>query len=411
LRSGIAYSRGDIKSALELGKEALSLLPPDELDVRSGVGMNLGYIYWQRGHFKEAEPLLTEAYEAGRQVGNYYNAAAALSLLGDMDVYKGKLRRAAGRHQQAIELAGASPAAAVTHQSLSALYYEWNDLEAAVHHGQRAIELGQLTGGRDFLARVNAILARCILAQNDEAGAMKALENSCLIAHNIILPSARVEHAAYHILIALTQGDLATASKWGSKMAEDAGALPFYFNHIPALLLIEQGEGTTAAEKLQALYEETIQGGAQSQIVKIRLYQALAAGTTESALRFLADVLAMAEPEGYIRSFVDRGRLLAPLLRQAISRGISPEYAGKLLTIIEAEEQQKQKAKGGEMLLSKRELEILRLLAEGLSNQQIADKLVISYSTTKNHIHNILEKLNVQRRTQAVAQARELKLL
>jgi len=126
----------------------------------------------------------------------------------------------------------------------------------------------------------------------------------------------------------------------------------------------------------------------------------------------------MTEPEGYVRTFVDEGRLLAPLLRQAVLRGISRDYAGKLLTIIEAEERQRLAA-GREQdyslsargLLSQRELEVLRLLAEGLSNKEVASRLIISRDTAKNHVHAILEKLDVRNRTQAVAKARDLKLL
>jgi LuxR family maltose regulon positive regulatory protein len=134
-------------------------------------------------------------------------------------------------------------------------------------------------------------------------------------------------------------------------------------------------------------------------------------------LGFLADALTMAEPEGYIRTFVDEGKLLKPLLEKALSKGVTPEYTRKLLNIIEAEEKLKRKTKKGDSalslpkpLLSERELNVLRLMAAGLSNQQIADRLIISLGTAKNHVHNILEKLNVQGRTQAVAQARELEL-
>ena len=126
----------------------------------------------------------------------------------------------------------------------------------------------------------------------------------------------------------------------------------------------------------------------------------------------------MAEPEGYIRTFVDESKLLGPLLEKALSKGITPEYTHRLITISEAEERQKLKRKKAEgaattydSILSERELEVLRLMAAGLSNQQIADRLIISLSTAKNHVHNILEKLEVEGRTQAVTQARGLELI
>jgi len=230
-----------------------------------------------------------------------------------------------------------------------------------------------------------------------------------------------------HIRFALLQDDLAAATKWGTTVLEEPGYTPplFYAHipvrllaHIPIRLLIAQGNKTEAAKELQVMYDSAVQTGAQHSMIIYRLYQALAADNEESALEFLSEALTMAEPEGYIRTFVDEGKLLAPLLRKAVSQGITPEYTKKLLTIIEAEERQKRKMKRGEgapspyhALLSERELEVLRLMAAGLSNQQIADKLIISLSTAKNHVHNIIEKLNVQSRTQAVTQARDLELI
>jgi len=113
---------------------------------------------------------------------------------------------------------------------------------------------------------------------------------------------------------------------------------------------------------------------------------------------------------------VDEGAALVPLLRKAVSRGITPNYAATLLTIIEAEAQAKTKGKARQPagvygLLTERESEILRLLAAGLSNREIAQRLFISLGTSKVHIHNISEKLNVTGRTKAIARARELKLI
>jgi LuxR family maltose regulon positive regulatory protein len=211
--------------------------------------------------------------------------------------------------------------------------------------------------------------------------------------------------------MALLEHDLASALEWGRRLAEDAVALPFFLSHVPPRLLIAQGEKAKASERLRTMSEETARGITHHHIVFLRLYQALAADTTESALRFLADVLAMTEPEGYIRTFVDEGRLLAPLLRQAIARGISRDYSARLLSIIEAEERRKQTPKAGGTLLSKRELEVLGLLVSEISNQQIAERLYISTGTVKIHVHNILEKLGAKDRSQAVARAKQINLI
>jgi LuxR family maltose regulon positive regulatory protein len=219
-------------------------------------------------------------------------------------------------------------------------------------------------------------------------------------------------------LFELRRDNLIDALKWESKLAENIDSLTYDLNYIPVRLLIAQRKRLEATDKLQVLYDSAVQSGMRGLMILYRLHQTLAAENEESALNFLADALTMAEPEGYIRTFVDEGKLLKPLLQKALSKGVTPEYTRKLLTIIEAEERQKRKMKKVEgapspyrALLSERELEVLQLMAEGLSNQQIADRLIISLSTAKNHVHNILEKLNVQGRTQAVAQARELEFI
>ena len=399
----------DRPRAEEYGRKALSILPLDEVDSQCLACYTLGYMYWKRGLFNEARPLIDQAYQLGLQLGNLTIVATSLHLLAEMDRYGGKLRRAAEQLQQAIRMTGLTPAGAQAYENWACVLGEWNRLEEAVLQMQKAIELGQLGSRREFVSRSITLLAYFRLAQGDETGAAKTLEKACEIAHNFSSPGAREEHAAFHIMIALMQNDLATASEWGNYIF-DAADLPFYINLIPARLLIAQGKKIAAAAKLQAMYEETIRGGLQSYTIRIRLYQAFAAEDEDAALAFLADALSMAEPEGYIRTFVDEGTLLAPLLEKAISKGICPEYAARLLGIMQ-KERQAHLAVEKKRLLSQRELEVLRLLAEGLANRQICQRLALSPNTAKTHIRHILEKLDSQSRLQAVVRARELKLI
>ena len=129
--------------------------------------------------------------------------------------------------------------------------------------------------------------------------------------------------------------------------------------------------------------------------------------------------LTMAEPDGYVRTFVDEGAPMGALLRRAASRGVSPAYLSKLLDALDAEAPMRRGPTGLaspvaqplEEPLSERELEVLRLIAGGLSNRDIAQELVLATGTVKKHINNIFTKLNVRSRTQAAAQAKELGLL
>ena len=148
-----------------------------------------------------------------------------------------------------------------------------------------------------------------------------------------------------------------------------------------------------------------------------------ARGDTSLAIDALERALSLAEPGGFVRVFVDEGEPMAALLRQAATRGIAPSYVGELLRAFGAEVQEGREAEGrspqhpstsAPLLiepLSERELEVLRLIAAGLSNREIADRLIIAISTVKTHVNNIYRKLDVSKRTQAVARARELNML
>jgi LuxR family maltose regulon positive regulatory protein len=154
--------------------------------------------------------------------------------------------------------------------------------------------------------------------------------------------------------------------------------------------------------------------------LKIVILQALAYqahGEKEMAVQQLGEALAMAEPGGFIRVFVDEGRQMAQLLTETAASGIMPDYCGKLLAVFEAERQQE----GGESYpshaqplidsLSKREMEILLLIAAGLKNKEIAEQLVISLNTVLYHIKNIYSKLGVNKRTLAIVKAKEIGLI
>lgn len=152
-------------------------------------------------------------------------------------------------------------------------------------------------------------------------------------------------------------------------------------------------------------------------VIEILALQALALqgqGDILPAVTALERALSLAEPEGYVRVFVDEGPSMAPLLYEAAARGIAPQYTGRLLAALPAAEPASKFQKlPVEMVepLSERELEVLQLIAEGLSNQEVAQRLFITLGTVKWHTSNIYGKLGVKNRTQAVAQARALGIL
>ena len=142
------------------------------------------------------------------------------------------------------------------------------------------------------------------------------------------------------------------------------------------------------------------------------------AGDTKQAFSALEQAIALAQPEGFIRTFVDEGPSLAQLLYEALSRGIYPDYVRKLLAAFptsEPEQTNNKQTQSSEFdwiePLSDRELEVLQLLAEGLKNSEISAKLFLSLNTVKVHNRNIFSKLGVKNRTQATTRARAMGLI
>jgi LuxR family maltose regulon positive regulatory protein len=155
-------------------------------------------------------------------------------------------------------------------------------------------------------------------------------------------------------------------------------------------------------------------------VIEILVLQAIAyhaQGDRPAALLPLRHALALAEPEGYVRMFLDEGSSMLQLLREASARGSMPDYTGKLLAAFEAEKRKSEDkpdlplAQALTGPLSQRELKILQLIAQGLSNREIGERLFIALDTVKGHNRRIFDKLQVQSRTEALARARELGLL
>ena len=261
-------------------------------------------------------------------------------------------------------------------------------------------------------------LVQALMARGDTVGAESEVEKTEWAASMPgTFPINRAWHASFRVLYSIRRGDLKSAREWGNRMFGFLDVLPLTFRRIWGRLLIAEGDQLSAAAFLQTLYAKAVQADAHGLMIGILVCQALAASTPERAIDFLAEALQLGEPRGYIRTFVDESKLLKPLLEKALSQRINPDYTRKLLDIIKAEERQRQPRDRAvdtgtpTGILSARELEILRLLASGLSNRQIAGRLFVTQGTVKVHVHNISEKLNSRTRTEAVARARELRLI
>jgi len=220
--------------------------------------------------------------------------------------------------------------------------------------------------------------------------------------------------AALRADLTLIQGDVASAAHWAGQMTDgiDPAALGLAVGMMQARLSLAQGKQAEAGNMLAGVYDAVAAMGLTATMIEVRALQALAADSPKDALRFLREALKMAQPENFIRTFVDHGKPMKLLLERLKAEGGElKEYMLTLLAAFGGESGLGSRAQPLVEAMSDRELEILRLMADGLSNREIAERLVITVGTAKSHVHHILEKLGTESRMQATAKARELGLL
>jgi LuxR family maltose regulon positive regulatory protein len=402
---------GDHPRMIGESQRALDLLPKTEIETRGVVAINLGIAYWHMGQMDEAEEVLAEALEANQATGNLYAALTALIFQGMAMAVRGQLQQAGDVFQQAIGQGGQMPINALARMHLAAMHYEWNNLDDCQEHLQQAIELSRRGANDEFLVGCWLLQARLELARRDARGLHETLAKTQELIGTGRIPEHMVARVrAMQAQAALAQDDLAAAEQ--IELSDTVDAYPFYrfLGMVKAQLLLTQGDKETAAAYLSGLYEAAQQGDWIYGQIAVRVLQALAAQSPETALYFLTDALAMGQDEGFIRTFADAGEALTPLLQEAALQGISPDYVGEILAAVG---ERPKTSMPSPLLdpLSERELEVLRLVAAGLSNREIAKKLVVSLGTAKTHVHNLCSKLDVRNRTEAAMRAKELGLI
>jgi LuxR family maltose regulon positive regulatory protein len=434
----IAAYRGDTRQSVELSQQALELLTEDNLFLRNLVAGFLGITYLWSGDFATAAKALREAVRIGQQIGNLTFTVLALCHLAELYIVRGQLHEARAFYEQALERAvdrqgRPRPIAGIALMGLGYLLREWNDLEAALRHAVEGIELaakweemGTFTG---YIS-----LAGVKQALGDQEAAREAIQKARRTAMGFEgMEMASVVVGVYQARLWIQQGDHNAALRWaeerGLKDRIEAGELekgsrtvPFLYAALEymayAEVRIAQGRTAEALAILKPLLQVTEAGGWTMFTIETLALESLAfqaLGDVDRALRCLERALSLAEPEGFVRLFVDKGQPMARLLYQAAKRGIAPEYADQLLAAFPAVEPAPTALSrpSSEMIepLSERECEVLLLIAEGLSNREIAQRLFLALSTVKVHTYNIYGKLGVHSRTQAVAKARAFGIL
>jgi LuxR family maltose regulon positive regulatory protein len=376
-----------------------------------------------------------------QRAGNIPDAIAGAITLADIRIAQGRLREAMRTYERALRLAtgqGESVlrGAADMHIGLSALYRERNDLDAATQHLLRSQELGERMGFPQYPYRWRVAMARIREAEGDLDGALDLLDEAERRYAGDFSPNVR-PIAAMKARVWVAQGRVGNALDWVRERglsAEDDLSYLREFEHITlARVLIARDksdhEGRSihrAMGLLERLLNAADAGGRMGSAIDILVLQALAHqlhGDIAAALAPLERALALAEPEGYVRTFVDEGEPMRGLLRDAAGSSVASTYARRRLRAFDEPARPsaapapppsapaRASATALAEPLTAREVEVLRLIAAGLRNQEIADRLFVGLPTVKRHIANAYGKLGVGHRTEAVARANELNLL
>jgi LuxR family maltose regulon positive regulatory protein len=435
LRAFWAQWQGELARATALSHEALKGLDEDDLQLRSVLETNLGDICVIRGDLVSARQHLKKSVTAGKAAGNFYAAVCAVSRLAELEAIQGRLHQAVKTYLQAIRLGvewgGGKPMPGTgrAHVGLAQVLYEWNELDEAARHLRRGIRLGKQCGEQEVVLAGVLTLARLRQAQGKADATTEALERAEAIARRDsgILYANLV--SSWQARTSLAQGDLTAARRWADSQEStlDVSDIPDFRLEEPGLTLVRVriaqasprgtargGRVEEATRLLEQLLLAAEAGGRVARVIEIQMLRALAlqAGSdVDQAMIPLEQALSLAEPQAYVRIFLDEGSPMARLLYEAAARKIAPQYTGKLLASFGGEDSLQPSTSDPEPLiepLSNRELQVLQLIAEGLSNQEIASKLVLSLNTVKGHTRKIYGKLGVNSRTQAVAKAEAL---
>lgn len=415
IRATLAVSKHESETIIAESNRALQYLHPDNLPVRTATTWTLGYAYQLQGDRSAASNAYTKALSISELIGHVmitFMATLGLGLLQEADNH---LYEAAETYQRVLKLAGNPPlpAACEAHLGLARIFYEWNDLEAAQQHGQESIQLAQQLEQTDRVVAGEVILARLMLAQGDVSGAAAMLAKADHFACQRNFVSQITLIAETRVLVLLHQGNLSAATQLVQK----------HELHISKVRVhLAQGDSSAALVVLESLRRQAEAKGLEDDRLKIMVLQAVALyaeGNTLKAMKVLVDVLTMAESGGFNRIFIDEGISMNRLLREAATHGMMHDYIGKLLAVFEVEEQKGEVDSDYRLNLptklieplSGRELEVLHLVAEGLSNREISERLFLALSSVKGHNRSIFDKLQVKRRTEAIACARKLGLL
>jgi LuxR family maltose regulon positive regulatory protein len=428
-RAARAMAIGDVTETMTHARRALDLIGEDDQLGRGAAAGLLGLVAWARGDLEAAHRSYAESMANLQEAGDVSSVIGGATVQADIRTAQGRLRDAMRTFERGLQLATEhrAPAlrgAADMHVGMSELCRERNDLEAASRHLLAGRELGDENGLPQYPCRSRVAAARIRQADGDLDGALELLEEAEPLYASNYSPDVRPV-AADKARVWIAQGNLSAASGWaqehGVAAADELSYLHEFEHATLARLLLAQGMRDRADDGIAATIELTERllaaaedGGRSGSAIDILVVLALARharGDVAGALASLHRAVALAEPEGYVRIFIDEGPPMAALLKLAAKERKAPSYVRRLLGAVVTTEGRATVDQPLIEPLSERELEVLRLLGGELDGPAIARELTVSLATVRTHTRIIYAKLGVNSRRAAVRRAAELGLL
>lgn len=419
-RAAMAQVRGDVRATITHASRAVDLaLPGDDFGLASACGF-VGIASWTNGDLKAATNAWTRCVDGLQRGGYLVDAMSSSRPLAEIAITQGRLREAERVYSNALEIlpdqgAHVLTQAADMYAGLSGIRRERNELRAARQALAGSEEQNASAGAPLPGYRWHIAMAQLARSEGDRETAVDLLREAERLYVSDYFPNLRPV-AAMTARVLIEQGQLAEAVLWKQDAgigADDEVSFLREFEHLTlARLLIARRED--ALDLLERMLDVADRGARTGSVIEILALRAIAqrmGGDVSAALTSLERTLLLAEPEGYVRVFVDEGAPMAALLKIALKRGIAQSYTRRLLAAFDEHEPKARVHPDLIEPLSERELDVLRLLRSDLDGPDIARELTISLNTMRTHTKNVYEKLGVNNRRSAVRRAEELGLL
>ena len=397
-----------------LSKIALKNIYPENLAVRASITWVLGATYHSQGRRHEAKRTLLESIAICNDTNNFVVGISASSILGRVYEEENQLHLAATTYQNIIKAQGnmlLPTSAYFSHIGLARIYYEWNDIERSTKYCLSSIELSKQLVNTDVIVTCQVFLARLNIYKHDFDEATRILNNISEIVELNNYMERVTEVASVQVMVLIKQGKLSKAIKIAKE---------FNIPICEARVYLAKSEGNQAIDLLIPILDQAKNEGYKDKRLEVLILLSLAyymEGYGEKAQELLGKALSLSEANSFVRSFLDEGEKVAEILKLISVSAKMQEYKTKLLEAFESDKRKGQVisrlSKPQPLIedLSKRELEVLQLIAQGFSNREICESLFLAIDSVKGHNRRIYGKLGVNNRTSAIKVASTLGII